>query len=148
MTQKESSNLLAPIASKVMQMSRIEKLEKLIGTLAQKFENHKPKKKEIEVNPNFLVCHRSYRNIPIFYNDHPFYHDIGDRVICINQTTLNSIPFGLSGTVVGVEDEKFEIVFDKPFIGGGNLGGRCSYGRGAVMNFSDIYNLEGWNTYL
>ncbi len=60
-------------------------------------------------------------------------------------------PFGASGTVVGILGNKpengllkikIEVLFDYPFIGGTNLGGRCSWGRGAVVNFDDIFNLN------
>jgi len=37
---------------------------------------------------------------------------------------------------------KVEVLFDKPFLGGSNLGGRCKWGRGAVIDFDDIFNLS------
>ena len=59
-------------------------------------------------------------------------------------------PFGWSGTVIGilgnkpengVLEIKIEILFDQPFIGGTNLSGRCSWGRGAIVDFDDVYNI-------
>lgn len=43
------------------------------------------------------------------------------------------------------------MLFDKPFIGGSNLGGRCALLRGAIVDFKDIFNLENdsdWCNYL
>jgi hypothetical protein len=36
-----------------------------------------------------------------------------------------SIPFGLTGTVIGVHYLHIIVLFDRPFIGGSNLYGRC-----------------------
>jgi len=41
----------------------------------------------------------------------------------------------------GVLEVKIEVMFDHPFLGGSNLGGRCTWGRGAVVDFDDIFNL-------
>lgn len=43
------------------------------------------------------------------------------------------------------------MLFDKSFIGGSNLGGRCTLLRGAIVDFKDIFNLEkdcNWSDYL
>lgn len=53
-------------------------------------------------------------------------HDTGDRVINLNEFgKLQRVPFGAIGTIVGIMKNKYEVVFDKEFIGGSNLGGRC-----------------------
>ena len=36
---------------------------------------------------------------------------------------------------------KIEVLFDDSYIGGGNLGGRCNYWRGCLMDFIDVFNL-------
>jgi len=58
---------------------------------------------------------------------------------------LNSIKFGAVGTITGVLDELIEVYFDVPFIGGTNLGGRCTFFHGAIVKFVDIFNLTRWN---
>ncbi len=58
------------------------------------------------------------------------------------------MPFGLSGIVVGIFNGLFEVVFDEPFMGGSNLMGRCSYFRGAIVEFLDVFNIEDWFNYL
>ena len=52
------------------------------------------------------------------------------------------MPYGLTGTIVGILDAKIEVVFDHPFIGGTNLGGRCPLLRGSVLHFYDVFNHE------
>ena len=47
---------------------------------------------------------------------------LGERVMNIKGS--GAIPFGLQGTVVGIIDGLLEVVFDKEFIGGINLGHR------------------------
>ena len=60
-------------------------------------------------------------------------------------------PFGAAGTIVGILGNKresdaleikVEVMFDRPFVGGSNLGGRCKWGRGAIVDFDDVYNLN------
>lgn len=67
------------------------------------------------------------------------------------QIGFSFAPFGACGTVVGilgnkpengVLEVKVEVMFDRPFLGGTNLGGRCNWGRGAVVDFDDIFNLN------
>ena len=62
----------------------------------------------------------------------------------MNSSTEASVPFGLLGTIVGIHDYNFEVLFDKAFIGGTNLNGRCSYLKGAIVEFTDVYNLDKW----
>ena len=45
------------------------------------------------------------------------------------------------GTIIGIIDRKIEVLFDEPFIGGSNLGGKCNYWRGALLDFIDVFNL-------
>ena len=62
----------------------------------------------------------------------------------LNCSTHDSIPFGAIGIIVSINDNLFEVIFDEPFIGGCNLGGRCSYLRGGVVEFTDVFNLDRW----
>lgn len=43
--------------------------------------------------------------------------------------------------MIGILDNKFEVVFLEPFIGGTSLGGRCKPQRGLIVEFGEIYNL-------
>jgi len=56
--------------------------------------------------------------------------ELGDRVINIRGTGV--VPFGLRGTVVGIQEGRdvIEIVFDEGFPAGTSLHGRCTDGRG------------------
>ena len=44
---------------------------------------------------------------------------IGARVLNINSTLANFVPFGLRGTVVGKTDHHLVVLFDEQFLGGG-----------------------------
>lgn len=61
---------------------------------------------------------------------------------------MKNAPFSLQGAVVGIIDDKFEVVFVKSFIGGTSLGGRCPPQRGLTVEFDEIYNLQGWFQFL
>ena len=54
---------------------------------------------------------------------------------------LNFPPFGSMGTIIGILNMSIEVLFDEPFIGGSNLGGRCNYLRGCLMQFVDVFNI-------
>lgn len=94
---------------------------------------------------------------PLFYKRPPW-HEIGDRVVNLKTTGTSFAPFGASGTVVGILgtrreeggalEMKVEVLFDRPFIGGSSLNGRCKWGRGAIVDFDDIYNLNSWPPYV
>ena len=44
----------------------------------------KAEEKLVEINPNYLCKYQIDRQLPNYYTEHPFYHDLGDRVICLN----------------------------------------------------------------
>lgn len=62
----------------------------------------------------------------------------------MNAVRTGNLLFGRIGTITGILGNKYEVVFDKPFIGGSKLGGRCQNLHGAIVNFIDIFNLEYW----
>lgn len=117
-------------------------------------ERSKPPPKQAEFgtyNPNQLYPHNEDNWIPPSFVEQPQWHFVGDRVVNLKCCGYNFAPFGAQGTVVGILGNKFEndvlevkieVLFDDPFIGGTNLGGRCSWGRGAVVNFTDVYNIK------
>lgn len=50
---------------------------------------------------------------------------VGDRVLAINSTKREYLPFGIRGTVVGKTNERVVVLFDEQFIGGNNIQGHC-----------------------
>ncbi len=50
--------------------------------------------------------------------------------------------------MIGIYQDKIEILFDEPSIGGTNLHGRCSNFRGGFVLFFDIFNLSSWSKLL
>ena len=64
---------------------------------------------------------------------------LGDRILyCLEQ---GFIPLGAQGTIIGVEGQLLEIMFDCTVIGGTTLGNRCKEGRGLVCDNIGILNL-------
>lgn len=77
-------------------------------------------------------------------NNKPSYHELGDRVIFINNYDTD-IMYGALGIITGIYNNRIEILFDEPFIGANNLNGRCPHFRGAVKNLFDVFNLTRWS---
>lgn len=46
--------------------------------------------------------------------------------------------------VVGVDDDRYEVIFDKPSFGKTDLGGLCSNLWGAKFRFKELLNIETW----
>ncbi|KAJ1550796.1 hypothetical protein HK096_004972, partial [Nowakowskiella sp. JEL0078] len=65
--------------------------------------------------------------------------NIGDRVTHVPDT--GSVPLGARGTVVGLEENLVNVVFDEPFLGGFNLDGRCSELKGMTLPKQALLNL-------
>ncbi len=78
-----------------------------------------------QLAPNFLY----QENFP--YWSQPFSaktvddYNVGDRVININSTRREYVPFGLRGTVVGKTNDKVVVLFDEQYLGGSNIHGHC-----------------------
>jgi 5'-3' exoribonuclease 1 len=67
------------------------------------------------------------------------YFDLGDRIIYIKDN--GSVPLGSRGTVVGKNSGEVDVLFDKGFIGGTDLGGICPQFRGSTLPFSSVLNI-------
>lgn len=65
---------------------------------------------------------------------------LGDRIVSAGSSGVP--PFGSRGTVIGVHESFLEVLFDLPFEGGSNLGGRCHGSQGAVVAPSSLLNLS------
>ena len=53
---------------------------------------------------------------------------LGDRVA--NLMDFGAVEFGARGTVVGIEAEVLDILWDRPILGGTTLQSRCKAARG------------------
>ncbi|KAI8818381.1 XRN 5'-3' exonuclease N-terminus-domain-containing protein [Fimicolochytrium jonesii] len=65
--------------------------------------------------------------------------DLGDRVISVVDS--GSVPLGSYGTVVGLEGSFLDVLFDKAFLGGTTLGGRCKESCGLSVHRESLLNL-------
>ncbi|KAJ3034412.1 hypothetical protein HK097_004516, partial [Rhizophlyctis rosea] len=64
---------------------------------------------------------------------------LGDRVVHVLDTGI--IPLGHKGTVIGLEKSFLDIVFDRPFMGGNSLEGRCGQQKGMTVHKDAVLNL-------
>jgi hypothetical protein len=55
-----------------------------------------------------------------YLRNRPGTHQIGDIVICITPQF-----FGHYGAIVGIDDSKYEVLFDEPSFGKNDLSGLC-----------------------
>lgn len=47
---------------------------------------------------------------------------LGERIVHVADT--GSVPLGVTGTIIGIEEKYLEILFDQPFLAGSKLNGR------------------------
>ncbi len=159
--KEDTSNLiLANKASKVLPKEGVVEFEKILEK--REFMNSKELKKAypnkpLPFNPNFLIPKYEKTWVPPTYFKKPPWHKVGDRVVNLKINGKNFAPFGATGTVIGilgnkpengVWEVKIEVMFDHPFVGGSNLGGRCTWGRGAVVDFDDIFNMACFDKFV
>ncbi|CAG8583648.1 809_t:CDS:2, partial [Scutellospora calospora] len=64
---------------------------------------------------------------------------LGDRVILVQDS--GNVPIAAKGTVVGIERNNIDVVFDTSFMSGSTLGDRCSQYRGMTVPGSALLNL-------
>lgn len=69
----------------------------------------------------------------------PSDHTVGDQIICLHPEY-----FGHYGVIVGVDDARYEVIFEKSSFGKNDLSGLCSNLWGAKFRFKDLLNLETW----
>ena len=67
---------------------------------------------------------------------------MGDRVININSTKREYVPFGLRGTVVGHTNDRVIVLFDEQYLAGNNIMGHCEDYRGGNLNPNHLINLN------
>lgn len=125
-----------------------EKITKLIDQRLAKSKKDKPLAKQVSIDRNMAVPYIPTQfTVGTSFSKHPSYPRLGHRLIYTNTQNPN-ISFGRVGTVTGVYKHQLEVVFDEPFIGATNLGGRCGYFRGAVVSFLEIFNLSEWKPFV
>lgn len=66
---------------------------------------------------------------------------LGDRVIMVQDAAAGGVPLAMKGVVVGIGSRDIDVVWDRPFMGGETLNGRCSEYRGSTVPFSACLNL-------
>jgi len=69
-------------------------------------------------------------------------YKVGDRVININSTKREYMPFGLRGTVVGHTNDRVIVLFDEQYLAGNNIMGHCEDYRGGNLNPNHLINLN------
>lgn len=67
---------------------------------------------------------------------------VGNRVMNMNSTLRQYIPFGARGIVVGKTDAKLIVMFDEQFLHGTSIYGHCQLYRGAQVEPNYILNLS------
>src|SRR5215204_3454234 len=66
---------------------------------------------------------------------------VGDRVMNLNSTKREYIPFGLRGTVVGKTNERLIVLFDEQFLNGSDIYGHCKDYKGGIVDPGYLLNL-------
>jgi 5'-3' exoribonuclease 1 len=64
---------------------------------------------------------------------------VGDRVVYVQNK--GKVDIAMRGTVIGINTNTLDIVFDAPIMSGTTLGGRCSENRGSIVSKSSVLNL-------
>ncbi|KAI9330895.1 XRN 5'-3' exonuclease N-terminus-domain-containing protein [Zopfochytrium polystomum] len=73
--------------------------------------------------------------------------ELGERVVCVLDAGV--VPLAAFGTVIAIDGRTVDVVFDKKFMSGTSLEGRCSESRGmsvykeTLLNLSNIQPLSG-----
>ncbi|CAD8069108.1 unnamed protein product [Paramecium sonneborni] len=140
LTLPTSQYTLCNVASSTYSSQTIKALEKL--------KQSEKVQKTLFSHQCWLINLEQYY-VPPLMTEHPKIHQLGDRVVALNNDYSN---FGAYGIVVGIIDNgqiMVEIVWDKPRFGQTDLGGRCSPLRGSVVHFLDVFNItQSWQEQL
>ena len=75
----------------------------------------------------------------LYLEKRPQDHTIGDQIIC-----LHPDHFGYFGIIVGVDDDRYEVIFSKPSFGKNDLNGLCTNLWGGKFRYKDLMNLDTW----
>eukprot|EP00347_Sterkiella_histriomuscorum_P002677 403367227 len=120
----------------------IQRIQSYQEVLKQDGKQIKIKCKKFEYLPVSMLL---FENFPIYTNHfspkevNDF--NIGDRVMNINSTLREYVPFGHRGTVVGKTSDKLIVLFDQQYLGGDNINGQSQDFRGGKVGPNDLLNL-------
>ena len=120
---------MSSIYSKQISYKKIAKLEEYFKT-ERKLKNKKANNEELIVDPNFLFSLKLARMGFLYLSARPEDHAIGDQIVC-----LHPEHFGHFGVVIGVDNDRYEVIFDKPSFGKTDLGGLCDNLWGGKFRF-------------
>ncbi|KAF5348519.1 hypothetical protein D9756_009689 [Leucocoprinus leucothites] len=124
-----------PLSYKVLPKKTIAKLEQALDSIAKSVTEPTVKEITIEKYPSPAILPHGYSldrmRKQVFA--------LGDRVRMVRGSGLVSL--GEKGVVVGYDNDFIDVVWDKPFILGSTLNGRCSKYRGATVDPKTCLNL-------
>ena len=134
---------MSSIYSKQISYKKITKLEEYFRTeRGSKRQAKQAHEEELLVDPNFLFSIRLARMGYLFLSSRPEDHVIGDQIVCLHPEF-----FGHFGVVIGIDNDRYEVMFEKPSFGKTDLGGLCSNLWGGKFRFKEILNLDFWPKY-
>lgn len=67
---------------------------------------------------------------------------VGNRVMNLNSTLRQYVPFGARGTIVGKTESKLIVMLDEQFLHGNDIFGHCQMYRGAQIEPNHLLNLS------
>ncbi|KAF5348596.1 hypothetical protein D9756_009690 [Leucocoprinus leucothites] len=124
-----------PLSYEVLPKETIAKLEHMLDSMTQTATDTTTKEIIIEKYPSPAILPHGYSldrmRKQVFA--------LGDRVRMVRSSGLVSP--GEKGVVVGYDNDFIDVVWDKPFILGSTLSGRCSKYRGATVDPKTCLNL-------
>ncbi len=100
------------------------------------------KREEMLVDPNFLFSLKLARIGFLYLSARPEDHAIGDQIVCLHPEY-----FGHFGVVIGIDNDRYEVIFEKLSFGKTDLGGLCSNLWGGKFRFKELLNIELWPKY-
>lgn len=135
---KETHMPMSSIYSKQISYKKIAKLEEYFKT-ERNMRKKKNNNEEMLVDPNFLFSLKLARMGFLYLAARPNDHAIGDQIVCLHPEY-----FGHFGVITGVDNDRYEVIFDKPSFGKTDLGGLCSNLWGGKFRFKELLNIELW----
>jgi hypothetical protein len=66
-------------------------------------------------------------------------HAIADRVICLREAY-----FGQRAVIVGIDNNQYDVLFERPSFGKNDLGGKVDYLWGGKFEFCELFNMDTW----
>ena len=112
---------LSSVYSKQISIKKIVKLQEFFQKMNEKKNKKYMESQEILVDPNFIFSRRLAELGSFGLSSKPKTHTIRDQVLCLKPEL-----FGDYGVVIGVDNDKYEVLFQKPSFGKSNLNGLTS----------------------